>query len=142
MFLASGNTPFHNANDTCTNQKWHVLANCSEIIGHVQTPIYQNIRACVFVAKSLSKTANSIDNRLLYNLVIDNKPLQDMALPVLHFLALCLLNVPLRYWPLMTTYRYGPSWTRQSNISPQAHAGPRKYKEVRQFNYFLDIYTV
>ena len=42
----------------------------------------------------------------------------------------------------MTTYRYGPSWTRQSNISPQAPAGARKYKQVRQFNYFLDVYTV
>ena len=47
---------FYNDNDTCTSQKWHVLANCSEIIGHVQTPIYQNIRACVFVVKSLVKT--------------------------------------------------------------------------------------
>ena len=42
---------------TCLN------VNCAEIIGHVQTAIYQNIRTCGFWCKNFfSKLANYIDN--------------------------------------------------------------------------------
>ena len=52
---------------TCLN------VNCAEIIGHVQTAIYQNIRTCGFWCKNFfSKLANYIDNwQSKYYIILD-----------------------------------------------------------------------